>query len=456
MSNTLDKYQEKIGCFIQIPNIGRGQVKYVGTVDAKPGHYAGIDLLANIGKNDGSFNGRKYFDTEYPKSGLFIQLNKVANLIENATISRRNTLLPQNEQLSRNNSLGSVSKNQKSNVLVTRHSLTEQKSPTPVRTSRTSSNRNVQIVSNIDYRLQDHNDDLMDIDTPSSAPRSTNEIFQNINVIREYELKVEKQQRKIIEYERLLNDQRIVLEEIQPTIDACENNIREIEQERDQLKAQLDHEREQQKKQKQYFETEHEQLLEVVTQLHQEITENERRIAEEKKQQASAATSTTTNIELEALNQELDELRKYKDETEYAKKKWDKEKEQLRMHNESLSKEYQALNKELLSMSNSSNSDDKLKKEILQLKEDLNLAHNRIDELTKSTTNTGALQELQEENIPQSLPLYEPEKKIDAAAGRKLWCVLCEKSGHEQIDCPFQYGDNACSNDANSNEPLYF
>ncbi|CAI4869100.1 CKB_collapsed_G0005290.mRNA.1.CDS.1 [Saccharomyces cerevisiae] len=93
----MDRYQRKIGCFIQIPNLGRGQLKYVGPVDTKAGMFAGVDLLANIGKNDGSFMGKKYFQTEYPQSGLFIQLQKVASLIEKASISqtsRRTTMEP--------------------------------------------------------------------------------------------------------------------------------------------------------------------------------------------------------------------------------------------------------------------------------------------------------------------------------------------------------------------------
>ncbi|KOH52601.1 BIK1p Microtubule-associated protein [Saccharomyces cerevisiae] len=83
----MDRYQRKIGCFIQIPNLGRGQLKYVGPVDTKAGMFAGVDLLANIGKNDGSFMGKKYFQTEYPQSGLFIQLQKVASLIEKIDIA---------------------------------------------------------------------------------------------------------------------------------------------------------------------------------------------------------------------------------------------------------------------------------------------------------------------------------------------------------------------------------
>lgn len=40
-----------------------------------------------------------------------------------------------------------------------------------------------------------------------------------------------------------------------------------------------------------------------------------------------------------------------------------------------------------------------------------------------------------------SLPLYNPtgtgNTLINAAAGRALWCALCEKDGHESVDCPY-------------------
>ena len=89
----MSAYSDKIGCYIQIPNLGRGQLKYVGPVESKPGVFAGVDLLANIGKNDGSFQGRRYFQAEYSQSGLFIQLQKIEHLLENATTeSRRESL----------------------------------------------------------------------------------------------------------------------------------------------------------------------------------------------------------------------------------------------------------------------------------------------------------------------------------------------------------------------------
>jgi hypothetical protein len=39
--------------------------------------------------------------------------------------------------------------------------------------------------------------------------------------------------------------------------------------------------------------------------------------------------------------------------------------------------------------------------------------------------------------IDGALQIYVPEKK-DPVNGRKLWCGLCERSGHDSIDCPYE------------------
>ncbi|KAH3672922.1 hypothetical protein WICMUC_003976 [Wickerhamomyces mucosus] len=40
--------------------------------------------------------------------------------------------------------------------------------------------------------------------------------------------------------------------------------------------------------------------------------------------------------------------------------------------------------------------------------------------------------------IDGELQIHIPEKTIDPANGRKLWCGLCEREGHDSIDCPFE------------------
>lgn len=69
--------QDCIGLVIEVPNIGRGQIRYIGSVETKKGTFVGINLFAGNGKNDGTFRGRRYFETSFPQSGLFIQWEKI-------------------------------------------------------------------------------------------------------------------------------------------------------------------------------------------------------------------------------------------------------------------------------------------------------------------------------------------------------------------------------------------
>ncbi|KAL4957811.1 hypothetical protein BDW69DRAFT_191322 [Aspergillus filifer] len=55
-----------------------GTVKFVGVVTGKPGRFAGIELAAEHakrGKNNGDVDGKKYFATATPGSGIFVPLN---------------------------------------------------------------------------------------------------------------------------------------------------------------------------------------------------------------------------------------------------------------------------------------------------------------------------------------------------------------------------------------------
>ncbi|QPG75635.1 hypothetical protein FOA43_002992 [Brettanomyces nanus] len=43
-------------------------------------------------------------------------------------------------------------------------------------------------------------------------------------------------------------------------------------------------------------------------------------------------------------------------------------------------------------------------------------------------------------NTDGKLEVYRPESKADPTAGREKWCGLCERPGHESIDCPYDDG----------------
>lgn len=74
----------RIGAKLNIPNIGRSILRYIGPIDNKSGEFAGIELIGddiNLGKNNGDVNGKKYFNVEKKGNGLFLTYEKLLNLL---------------------------------------------------------------------------------------------------------------------------------------------------------------------------------------------------------------------------------------------------------------------------------------------------------------------------------------------------------------------------------------
>ncbi|QLQ78716.1 hypothetical protein HG537_0B00650 [Torulaspora globosa] len=446
----MNRYQDKIGCFVQIPNVGRGQLKYIGPVDTKPGIYVGVDLLANIGKNDGSFRSKRYFNTEYPQSGLFIQLQKIASLLDSAqpgqpTASRRTTMVPDLtlDSVPRVRNRVSSSESTESTI-VRRQMSSDPLSPTPVGSSvpenggelgwrkQRAVTRNGGI-SGLDENA-DHERDLDMVHTSSVPSRGMDSEASMSRLVKEYEHKIEIQNREILQFKRLLDDQRMVLEDIQPTIDQYESSLREMENEMDTLRRRLKMEQEQQQKQKQFFETEHEQLLAVVEELHEEIKANEERVIMAQNNQNNSFESVPQ------LKRTISELMERINFLEAAQMKWYKEKEQLKLQNESLNKEYSSLLRAQDTNNTNANSDRQTLQEklynanvkIAQLEDLLQQQRHMRSPTYRSDTNIHNYRS----DTDDSLPLSRSKTKIEAATGKQAWCALCEKDGHQSIECP--------------------
>eukprot|EP01083_Nonionella_stella_P225375 801312_1 len=56
-----------------------GKVKFVGEVQTKNGIFYGIELYSPNGKNNGTFNGQKYFEC-VEESGIFVKKNKISSI----------------------------------------------------------------------------------------------------------------------------------------------------------------------------------------------------------------------------------------------------------------------------------------------------------------------------------------------------------------------------------------
>ncbi|KAL2216313.1 putative Noc1p protein [Thermoascus aurantiacus ATCC 26904] len=68
----------QVGDLVNVPGGMYGTVRYLGPVAGKPGRFAGIELApehASRGKNSGDVDGRRYFSTAIPGSGIFVPIN---------------------------------------------------------------------------------------------------------------------------------------------------------------------------------------------------------------------------------------------------------------------------------------------------------------------------------------------------------------------------------------------
>jgi flagellar biosynthesis chaperone FliJ len=68
----------QVGDVVNVPGGMHGTIKYLGSVAGKPGKFAGVELSAehaSRGKNSGDVDGRKYFTTSIPGSGIFVPMN---------------------------------------------------------------------------------------------------------------------------------------------------------------------------------------------------------------------------------------------------------------------------------------------------------------------------------------------------------------------------------------------
>lgn len=83
----------QVGDLVNVPGGMFGTVKFLGTVAGKPGRFAGIELSnehAPRGKNSGDVDGRKYFATSVPGSGIFVPMNNSKYVTRRSTSASAN------------------------------------------------------------------------------------------------------------------------------------------------------------------------------------------------------------------------------------------------------------------------------------------------------------------------------------------------------------------------------
>lgn len=65
-----------------------GAIRYGGTTEFQPGQWAGVELDEEIGKNDGSYGGIRYFTCK-PKYGLFVPMHRISKAVHQPHERRR-------------------------------------------------------------------------------------------------------------------------------------------------------------------------------------------------------------------------------------------------------------------------------------------------------------------------------------------------------------------------------
>lgn len=81
--------------------------------------------------------------------------------------------------------------------------------------------------------------------------------------------------------------------------------------------------------------------------------------------------------------------------------------------------------------------------EISKLNKEIDKLHTQLINMTPIPENKENLSPLLLDNInspPKSdtLPIYNPPVKIDPSTGKDVWCGLCERDGHNSINCPYE------------------
>ncbi|ORD97629.1 CLIP3 [Hepatospora eriocheir] len=124
---------------VSIKDKYNGIVRFIGPIFGKEGIWVGILLDREVGRNDGTYNGIRYFDSP-PNKGIFVKYNKIKDsLIETnskSNVTYRNTLdssLTVNEVLNKysklnetTNTNNNIQLNNKNSIDINEYSIDEE------------------------------------------------------------------------------------------------------------------------------------------------------------------------------------------------------------------------------------------------------------------------------------------------------------------------------------------
>ncbi|KAK2740381.1 hypothetical protein FQN57_006121 [Myotisia sp. PD_48] len=87
----------QVGDLVNVPGGMYGTIKFLGSVAGKPGRFAGVELAlehSGRGKNNGEVDGRHYFTTSVPGSGIFVPINNSKYVTKRAALTPQTPARP--------------------------------------------------------------------------------------------------------------------------------------------------------------------------------------------------------------------------------------------------------------------------------------------------------------------------------------------------------------------------
>jgi hypothetical protein len=479
-----------VGDNVTLPDGQGGILRYVGKIQGKPGEYAGVELTgedAVHGRHSGSYNGMNYFTTTRPNSGVFITYSKLIASTSAANQNRPPATASVSRRQSARHSLQPPSTpmaSQKATATgsprgsLARPSVRGQALTTPRRSTAglfkgtspkpddatTPSRRPRQ--SGLHQAMNHHNQD-------NEVATLTRELKEAREDLAEKDSQLEQQgqllrdlEQSLEEFQTLANqrqEESNTNEEIEKLMRSLEDrdrkltNLRaEFEEKRQEFRITIDGLQVEMQETSEMYESEiralkanmgdAEEVNQRIVELEQMVTslDNGLKNSQVSEQNARAQLGKLADIENKLLDKES-ELQDTRNSLEYFKSTNEELLKEVE-HYKSLanSKKQDPASDQTLKSTDDSGEITRLQGEIENLESMLESKIFREQELEKQVeslklrSSSSSTATFEGPTTPENNnKVTSPPAKVDPAAGRKLWCGLCEREGHESLDCPY-------------------
>ncbi|ANZ74625.1 BA75_00911T0 [Komagataella pastoris] len=381
-----------LGSEVVLPGGERAILKFVGNVESKSGIFAGVELIGQMsgkGKNSGEFQNIQYFTTKVPNSGIFLPYQR---LLETSNMQRLQTETPTKT---------------KRNVYASRSPLAVSNQQGLKRSSKENSPSTVGDNEGLVQNLKTENTHLS-----------------------QKCLKLETQLQECTEVLESL--EKVIKDHYEPAFNQMEKDLSEKNDKISRLKASFDEQKT--------------ELLDIIDSLERQASETEQLYTKELKRlrdESAACKNRDTAKETNELRNQLKAKEKMCEDWEL---KYTQLKDSQSKEGNDLLQGYQReigdLKRRLSSFHQAQPEKNieleeqlqQLKAENQSLQQQLETAREKEKIQTSASTTTEQSTLLDENG---NLQIFVP-KKSDPANGREKWCGLCEREGHDSVQCPFE------------------